>query len=81
MDVLSSQANLAGYRAIIESVEEFGKDSTEALNADESAAIETPMLEGTEIDEEVHSPVDESENSSKPSASKGKAAAKKSLAA
>ena len=25
MDVLSSQANLAGYRAVIESVEEFGK--------------------------------------------------------
>ena len=25
MDVLSSQANLAGYRAVIESVEEFDK--------------------------------------------------------
>jgi len=66
---------------LLPTVEEFGKDSTEALNADESASIETPILGEGEIDEKVDSPADESEDSIKPSTSKGKAAAKKSLAA
>ncbi len=66
---------------LLPTVEEFGKDSTEALNADKSDSIETPILGEGEIDEKMDSSADESEDPIKPSTSKGKAAAKKSLAA
>ena len=44
MDVLSSQANLAGYRAVIESVEEFGKAVPMMMTAAGSIGSSTPGL-------------------------------------
>jgi len=63
-------------------VEEFGKDSPQALNAEPEAANEAPMLESADSDEEQAPSTNgvDTDSSEKPSGSKAKAS-KKSIAA
>ncbi len=66
--------------ALLPTVEEFGKDSQEALSATEAPKIETPMLESAGSEEE-HAASTNGFDSEKPSSPKTKSSAKKSIAA
>mgnify|MGYP001158460707 CR=1 FL=1 len=66
--------------ALLPTVEEFGKDSHEALSATEAPKTETPMLEGAGSEEE-HAASTNGLNSEKSSSPNTKSSAKKSIAA
>ena len=69
--------------ALLPTVEEFGKDSQEALTAPEAPATEAQMLEAADSEEE-HAPATngvDAEGSDKSSGPKAKASAKKGIAA
>jgi cell division septum initiation protein DivIVA len=66
--------------ALLPTVEEFGKDSQEALSATEAPKIETPMLESAGSEEE-HAASTNGFNSEKSSSPNTKSSAKKSIAA
>ena len=67
---------------LLPTVEEFGKDSPQALNTEPEGFNETPMLESADSDEE-HAPSTngvDADSSKKPSGNQAKAS-KKSIAA